>query len=87
MKTSKAWRVFDANLIQGLIVNYGYAAVFVVVLLESSGIPLPGATILVCASVWRFPHELQRMFLQTIGARSLQKLSLPPQKRTLVCMF
>jgi membrane protein DedA with SNARE-associated domain len=44
--------IFDANLIQGLIVNYGYAAVFVVVLLESSGIPLPGETILVCASVF-----------------------------------
>ena len=44
--------IFDANLIQGLIVNYGYAAVFVVVLLESSGIPLPGETILVCASVY-----------------------------------
>jgi membrane protein DedA with SNARE-associated domain len=42
----------DANLIQGLIVNYGYAAVFVVVLLESTGIPLPGETILVCASVY-----------------------------------
>jgi membrane protein DedA with SNARE-associated domain len=42
--------IFDANLIQGLIVNYGYAAVFVAVLLESSGIPLPGETILVCAS-------------------------------------
>jgi membrane protein DedA with SNARE-associated domain len=44
--------IFDAHLIQGLIVNYGYAAVFVVVLLESSGIPLPGETILVCASVY-----------------------------------
>jgi membrane protein DedA with SNARE-associated domain len=44
--------IFDANLIQGLIADYGYAAVFVVVLLESSGIPLPGETILVCASVY-----------------------------------
>jgi hypothetical protein len=42
----------DATLVQALIVNYGYAAVFVVVLLESSGIPLPGETILVCASVY-----------------------------------
>ena len=44
--------IFDANLIQGLIVNYGYTAVFLVMLLESSGIPLPGETILVCASVY-----------------------------------
>jgi hypothetical protein len=29
--------IFDAHLIQGLTVNYGYAAAFVVVLLESSG--------------------------------------------------
>jgi membrane protein DedA with SNARE-associated domain len=43
---------FDATLVQALIANYGYAAVFVVVLLESSGIPLPGETILVCASVY-----------------------------------
>jgi membrane protein DedA with SNARE-associated domain len=44
--------IFDANLIQDLIANYGYTAVFAVVLLESSGIPLPGETILVCASVY-----------------------------------
>ena len=44
--------IFDANLIQDMIASYGYAAVFVVVLLESSGIPLPGETILVCASVY-----------------------------------
>jgi membrane protein DedA with SNARE-associated domain len=42
----------DPNLIQDLIASYGYAAVFSVVLLESSGIPLPGETILVCASVY-----------------------------------
>ena len=44
--------IFDANLIQDMIASYGYAAVFVVVLLESSGIPLPGETILICASVY-----------------------------------
>jgi len=43
---------FDGDLIQSLISNYGYAAIFVVVLLESSGFPLPGETILVCASVY-----------------------------------
>ena len=42
----------DANLIQDLIASYGYAAVFCVVLLESSGIPVPGETILICASVY-----------------------------------
>jgi membrane protein DedA with SNARE-associated domain len=47
-----AMTFLDANLIQNLIASYGYAAIFFVVLLESSGIPLPGETILVCASVY-----------------------------------
>jgi membrane protein DedA with SNARE-associated domain len=47
----------DANLIQDLIASYGYATVFFVVLLESSGIPLPGETILVCASVYAGAHH------------------------------
>lgn len=47
-----AMTFLDATLVQVMIANYGYAAVFFVVLLESSGIPLPGETILVCASVY-----------------------------------
>jgi len=43
---------FDATLVQALIANYGYAAVFVVVMLESSGLPVPAETVLVCASVY-----------------------------------
>src|SRR5260370_10532208 len=43
---------FDATLVQALIANYGYAAVFVVVMVESSGFPVPGETVLVCASVY-----------------------------------
>jgi membrane protein DedA with SNARE-associated domain len=43
---------FDATLVQALITNYGYAAVFVVVMLESSGLPVPVETVLVCASVY-----------------------------------
>jgi membrane protein DedA with SNARE-associated domain len=46
----------DANLIQDMIASYGYATVFFVVLIESSGIPLPGETILVCASVYAGAH-------------------------------
>jgi membrane protein DedA with SNARE-associated domain len=49
--------IFDANLIQGLIINYGYVAILMAVLLESSGIPLPGETILVCASVYAGTHH------------------------------
>jgi hypothetical protein len=43
---------FDATVVQALIANYGYAAVFVVVMLDSSGLPLPSETVLVCASVY-----------------------------------
>jgi len=47
-----AMTFFDATLVQALIANYGYAAVFVVVMLESSGFPVPGETVLVCASIY-----------------------------------
>jgi membrane protein DedA with SNARE-associated domain len=43
---------FDATLVQALIANHGYAAVFVVVMLDSPGLPLPSETVLVCASVY-----------------------------------
>jgi hypothetical protein len=32
---------FDATLVQALIANYGYVAVFVVVMLDSSGLRCP----------------------------------------------
>jgi membrane protein DedA with SNARE-associated domain len=38
--------------IPALIAHYGYAAVFCVIALESAGIPLPGETILVTASIY-----------------------------------
>lgn len=44
--------LLDTGSVQALITNYGYAAIFVIVMLESSGIPLPGETVLVCASVY-----------------------------------
>ena len=43
---------FDVTLLQPLIANYGYAAVFVVVMLESTGFPVPGETVLICASIY-----------------------------------
>jgi membrane protein DedA with SNARE-associated domain len=47
-----AMTFFDAALVQSLIEHYGYAAVFAVVMLESSGLPLPGETVLVCAGIY-----------------------------------
>jgi membrane protein DedA with SNARE-associated domain len=32
----------DGDTVQHLIVHYGYAAIFLVVMLESAGIPMPG---------------------------------------------
>jgi membrane protein DedA with SNARE-associated domain len=40
----------DGGTVQQLITHYGYAAVFFVVMLESSGIPMPGETILISAA-------------------------------------
>ena len=43
--------MFDIN-IQPLIVQHGYWAVFAIVMLESTGVPLPGETVLVLASAY-----------------------------------
>jgi membrane protein DedA with SNARE-associated domain len=42
----------SATLISHLIATYGYLAVFVLVALESVGLPLPGETALIAASVY-----------------------------------
>ena len=62
-----AMTFLDVTLIQSLVADYGYAAVFVVVMLESSGLPLPGETVLVCAAVYAgTQHGLDIRFI--IGA-------------------
>lgn len=43
---------FDPENLTWLIVNYGYLAVAVIVGLESMGIPLPGETLLIAASMY-----------------------------------
>jgi membrane protein DedA with SNARE-associated domain len=42
----------DGASAQHLLGQYGYAAIFVIVMLESAGIPMPGETILVSAAVY-----------------------------------
>ena len=34
--------LFDGDWVQQVLASYSYAAIFVVVMLESAGIPLPG---------------------------------------------
>ncbi len=43
---------FDPHHLQSFIESYGYAAVLVVIALESSGLPLPGEAMLVTASIY-----------------------------------
>jgi membrane protein DedA with SNARE-associated domain len=40
----------DGDTVRHLIAHYGYAAIFLVVMLESTGIPMPGETILITAA-------------------------------------
>jgi hypothetical protein len=40
----------DGDTAQQLIAHYGYAAIFLVVMLESAGIPMPGETALISAA-------------------------------------
>jgi membrane protein DedA with SNARE-associated domain len=42
----------DGASAQHLVGQYGYGAIFVIVMLESAGIPMPGETILVSAAVY-----------------------------------
>jgi membrane protein DedA with SNARE-associated domain len=42
----------DDTSAQHLLGQYGYAVIFVIVMLESAGIPMPGETILVSAAVY-----------------------------------
>ena len=43
---------FDGSWVEHILASYGYAAIFIVVMLESGGVPLPGETILVSAAAF-----------------------------------
>jgi membrane protein DedA with SNARE-associated domain len=42
----------NAEWVQHIVASYGYAAIFLVVMMESAGVPLPGETTLVSAAVY-----------------------------------
>jgi membrane protein DedA with SNARE-associated domain len=52
LSEAKAVHMFDPGTISHLLSTYGYWAIFFLVMLESSGIPLPGETVLVSASIY-----------------------------------
>ena len=47
----------DGDTAQQLIGHYGYAAIFLIVMMESAGVPLPGETTLVSAAVYAGTHH------------------------------
>jgi hypothetical protein len=58
----------DGTSAQHLIGQYGYGAIFVIVMLESAGIPMPGETILVSAAVYAGTrHALDIHWVITAG--------------------
>ena len=44
--------LFDPATVTAIIAGYGYYAVFLVIMLESAGVPMPGETVLVSAAVY-----------------------------------
>ena len=44
--------ILEGVWIQHIVATYGYVAIFIVVMLESAGIPMPGETILVTAAAF-----------------------------------
>jgi membrane protein DedA with SNARE-associated domain len=56
------------ELLRGALAEYGYWAVAVVLLLENTGLPVPGETVLLLASVLAYSrHELQLPWIIFVG--------------------
>jgi membrane protein DedA with SNARE-associated domain len=56
------------DILRGAIVHYGYWAIAVALLLENTGIPVPGETVLLLASFLAFSeHELQLSWIVLVG--------------------
>ena len=47
----------DMAWVHHILASYGYAAIFLIVMLESAGVPLPGETTLVSAAVYAGTHH------------------------------
>ena len=60
---------FDGSWVQHIVASYGYAAIFIVVMLESAGVPLPGETILVSAAAFAgSKHSLELGYVVAAAA-------------------
>ncbi len=49
--------LFSTHTLDQLLTQYGYAAVFAFVLIESTGIPLPGETMIIAAALFAGSHH------------------------------
>jgi membrane protein DedA with SNARE-associated domain len=59
----------DGAWVQHILASYGYAAIFLIVMMESAGIPLPGETALVSAAVYAGTHHtLSISFIIAVAA-------------------
>lgn len=47
-----ALHIFNSDSVTQIIAGYGYYAVFLVIMLESAGVPMPGETVLVSAAIY-----------------------------------
>jgi membrane protein DedA with SNARE-associated domain len=47
----------NAEWVEHIVASYGYAAIFLIVMMESAGVPLPGETTLVSAAVYAGTHH------------------------------
>jgi membrane protein DedA with SNARE-associated domain len=56
------------DILRGAIVHYGYWAIAVALLLENTGVPVPGETVLLLASFLAYSeHELQLSWIIVVG--------------------
>ena len=58
----------DAAWIHQILASYGYAAIVLIVMMESAGIPLPGETTLVSAAVYAGTHHVLNIELVIAAA-------------------
>lgn len=49
---SQSVHIFNSETVTGVVAAYGYYAVFLVIMLESAGVPMPGETVLVSAAIY-----------------------------------
>ena len=66
--------IFSSETVTQIIAGYGYYAVFLVIMLESAGVPMPGETVLVSAAIYagtRHGLDIRMVVLVAVAAAIL----------------